>query len=259
MRRIILAAKIFVVFLCLSPGQAFSTGIPVFDGSNITQTTITAFENVHQTLTQLQQYATQLQQLEDQIKNSLAPAAYLWGEADRTINRIHALQSQVLDIYSSVGNLDDHLRKFGDLNYYRDSPYFNAQSGGTKEQRDKMMAGERAGLESQRAATETTMRVFEQQQAQARRDAEHLRQLSASAQTAEGRMAALQYANQFASLQNDQLIQLRETIRVMHQATIEKQLTDQDVEARRKAATEAFLERTFDKFHEPPIPKFSRK
>ena len=128
-----------------------------------------------------------------------------------------------------------------------------------REQREKMLAGERAGLESQRAATEATMRVFEQQQNQAQQDAERLRQLSANAQTSQGRMEALQYANQFASFQNDQLLQLRETIRVMHQAAIEKQLTEQDVAARTKAADEAALGGSFESVRQPTYRGFRQQ
>ena len=227
MKKIRKHLALFCLIFILSSGYGFTAGIPVFDASNMVQTTITAFENVNQTITQLQQYAAQLQQLEDQIRNTAAPAAFLWSEADRTIQRINALQGQVMDIYSSVNNLDSYLQKFGDVNFYRGSPFFSAE-GGTKEQ---LMAGQTTGLELQKMTTEAAARTLQQQQEQMRADGEQLRQLSATAQTAEGRMAALQYANQFASLQNGQLLQLRATVQAMHQATVAKQLTEQDAQA----------------------------
>lgn len=43
------------------PAQA---GIPVIDGTNLTQTTVTAFQQVAQVQKQIEQYRTQLQQYE---------------------------------------------------------------------------------------------------------------------------------------------------------------------------------------------------
>ena len=64
-----------VLFL---PFSVRAGGIPVFDAANLQQSAISAVEAVNQTLKQLEEYALQLQQYEDQIKNSLAPAAYVW-------------------------------------------------------------------------------------------------------------------------------------------------------------------------------------
>ena len=50
-------------------------GLAVIDMANIKQTTTTAIENVAQTLKQIEQYQTQLQQYENMIRNTLAPPA----------------------------------------------------------------------------------------------------------------------------------------------------------------------------------------
>ena len=72
-------------------------------------------------------------------------------------------------------------------------------------------------------------------------------------------MEALQYANQFASLQNGQLLELRETIRVMHQAAIEQQLTEQDAEAKRQAAVEAAFAGEHEPVRVPTYRGFTRR
>lgn len=259
MKRTILAAKILLLGLLLLPAQAFSAGIPVFDGANATQNTLTAIESVNQTLKQLEEYATQLQQYEDQIKNSLAPAAYVWSKAQQTIGKIQALQGDLMAIYSSASNLDQYLKKFGDVSYYQDSAYFNEQSGGTKGQREQLKDGEKSGIELQKKSNESLAKTLQQQQTQMQSDAEELRALAGTAQTAQGRMEAIQYGNQFASMQNGQLLQLRATLQAMHQAELAKLQTEQDIEARRVAADEAAISGSFSKVQEPAIPKFSRR
>jgi conjugal transfer/entry exclusion protein len=61
------AALSFVLLGSLGHGS----GIPVIDSSNLTQTQISALENVAQTLKQLEEYATQLKQFEEQIRNGM--------------------------------------------------------------------------------------------------------------------------------------------------------------------------------------------
>ena len=86
----------FLFLLSLSlPLPVRAGGIPVFDAANLQQSAISAVEAVNQTLKQIEQYALQLQQYEDMIKNSIAPAAYVWDQAQRTMNKIIALQNQV--------------------------------------------------------------------------------------------------------------------------------------------------------------------
>src|SRR5690625_2879559 len=56
-------------------------GIPVIDGGNQGQNIMTASESGAQTLKQIEQYQTQLQQYVNQLENTEAPAAYVWDEA----------------------------------------------------------------------------------------------------------------------------------------------------------------------------------
>ena len=86
---------ILIIATLLAPLPARAGGIPVFDAANLQQTTLSAIEAVNQTLKQIEEYALQLKQYEDQIKNSIAPAAYVWDQAQRTMNKIIALQDQL--------------------------------------------------------------------------------------------------------------------------------------------------------------------
>ena len=57
------------------------SGIPVIDTANLSQNMMTALEEVAQTLKQIEEYATQLQQYENMLQNTLAPAAYIWASS----------------------------------------------------------------------------------------------------------------------------------------------------------------------------------
>ncbi|WP_276145891.1 type IV secretion system protein, partial [Pseudomonas aeruginosa] len=101
--------------IIITPAQA---GIPVIDGANLGQNLMTAIESVAQTLKQIEEYRTQLQQYENQLQNTLAPAAYIWDQAQSTINGLmNAVNT--LDYYrNQLGSLDSYLGKFQDVAYY---------------------------------------------------------------------------------------------------------------------------------------------
>ncbi|MCS6730425.1 conjugal transfer protein TrbJ, partial [Proteus mirabilis] len=86
-----LAAKIILLASLISNPFITSTsyasaGIPVADALNLQQNITSAMEAVAQTLQQIDQYKAQLLQYENQLQNTLAPAAYIWDQAQSTIN-----------------------------------------------------------------------------------------------------------------------------------------------------------------------------
>lgn len=238
--------KLMVITLLFSSHAALGAGIPVFDASNMTQNTVAALESVSQTLKQIEQYTLQLQQYEDQIKNSLAPSAYVWAQAQRTMNKLLELQDQLNYYGQQSGSLDNYLKKFGNVNYYRDSPYFGSGSA-TDAQRQAFLESDELGLNAQKHANDNVTRTLEQQQAALKEDAANLENLQRSAQTAQGRLEAIQYANQFASLQANQMLQIRALLMAQQAAENAKAQTDTAREARQKAASEKLHETNFQK------------
>lgn len=227
--------QIFSVLLTVAalscPAGVFAAGIPVFDAANATQSTITALESISQTMKQIEQYTTQLEQLEDQIKNSTAPAAYVWDQAQGTMNKILALQDQ-LDFYTQqAGGMESYLQKFGDVNAYRNSPNAGASAS----------ENEALGSAAQKRANDSRTRMLEQQQAALRQDASNLERLQSNAQSAQGRMEAIQHANQFASHQSNQLLQIRSLLMAQMEAENARAQTIADREARQQAADEKAL------------------
>lgn len=174
-----LATFMFLLALFL-PLPAKAGGIPVFDAANLQQTTLSAIEAVNQTLKQIEQYALQLQQYEDMIKNSVAPAAYVWDQAQRTMNKVIALQNQLEFYTNQAGDVNTYLRKFGSVSSYRTSPYF--KSAATDENRKALLESEELGSEAQKNANDNVVKTLENQQAALKEDAANLENLQANAQ-----------------------------------------------------------------------------
>jgi P-type conjugative transfer protein TrbJ len=99
-------------------------GMAVIDMANIKQTTITAYENVEMRLKQIDQYRTQLQQYENMLRNTVAPAAYVWAKAEYTMNRL-VQASNTLKYYQDQGGVENYLNRYRNASYYSGSPCFN--------------------------------------------------------------------------------------------------------------------------------------
>ena len=210
-------------------------GIPVIDGANLTQTVMSAVENVAQTLKQIEQYRTQLQQYENMIQNTVAPAAYIWDQAQSTISGLmNAVNT--LDYYKNqLGSLDSYIGKFQDVSYYKSSPCFSA-SGCSDAERAAMEQNRRLASESQKKANDALFRSLDKQQEALKADARTLEQLQSSAQGASGQMQALGYANQLASQQANQLLQIRALLIAQQNAVATRMQAEADLESKQHAA-----------------------
>jgi len=240
------AAKSALVLALTSPAAVTLAqgGIPVIDGANLTQTVMSAVENVAQTLKQIEQYRTQLQQYENMLQNTAAPSAYIWDQATTTMSQLRGAIN-TLDYYKrQMGSLDGYLAKFQDVSYYRSSPCFN--TGCTKAQWDAMTknAG-KLGSEAQKKANDALLKGLDQQQDAMENDARQLERLQSSAQGATGQMQAIGFANQLASNQANQLLQIRGLLSAQQNAIATRNQVLADREAIEAAADENFRKGEF--------------
>ena len=121
MKKQIIAKAIALSLVIASPvamNTAAASGIPVFDGANMTQNTMAAIENIAQTLKQIEQYRTQLQQYENQLKNTVAPAAYIWDQASNTITDMRSAVAKLQAYRNQLGNIDSMLEKYQSVDFY---------------------------------------------------------------------------------------------------------------------------------------------
>ena len=224
--------------------QVARAGIPVIDGGNLTQNVISAFEEVAQTVKQIEEYAkqveqyqTQLQQYENMIQNTAAPAAYIWDQANNTINKLVQAQDMLAYYQNKAGSLDAYLAKYQNASYYRSSPCFSG-GGCTESEREAMAENRRLFNETQQEANAAQLKGLAQQQANMQADARQLERLQSAASTADGQVKAIQYANQLASHQGNQLLQIRGLMVAQQNSMLAQQQANQDQQAIEIAAGE---------------------
>ncbi|WP_456292301.1 P-type conjugative transfer protein TrbJ [Pseudomonas sp. AK106] len=215
--------------------QPVSAGIPVIDGVNITQSTISAINNAAAVAKQIQQYKTQLEQYENMLKNTVAPAAYVWSEVNSVINKVVQAQ-QTLEYYKNQsGSIDSYLSKFQNVNYYRSSPCFTL-NGCSDADRQALDDARADTSDAVKRANADVIKSVDQQQQTLNTDATKLQALQAQATTATGQMQALQAANQLAAAQGNQLLQIRGILLVQNQAAATMAQAQADRQAQQDAA-----------------------
>ncbi|MCE0760922.1 P-type conjugative transfer protein TrbJ [Marinobacter sp. G11] len=231
-----LAAKsaALAISMALTTPMPALAGIPVVDGTNLTQNIMSAMEAVAQTLKQIQEYQTQLQQYENQLQNTMAPAAHIWDQAQRTINDLNQATNTLAYYQNQLGSLDAYLGKFQDVAYYRGSPCFSP-AGCSDAEWAAMDENRRLASESQKRANDAVFRGLEQQQDNLEADARQLVRLQSAAQDADGQLAAIGYANQLASNQANQLLQIRSLLIAQQNAEATRLASELDDSARGEA------------------------
>lgn len=224
--------------------QAQVSGIPTGDIAVWREAATATQESIKQTLKQVEQYRTQLSQYGQQLKDAVAPAAYVWDQATRTIGQLQAAMDTLAYYKRQMGDINFYLRQFNDVGDYRSSPCFGG-NGCTKEQRDQETARQASVLDAQKRANEAAIRAVDQQQEALIADARNLERLQRSAQTAQGQREAIDAATQVASHQSNQLLQIRAILISQNTALVTRQQVLADREAREAAASAVFRSGTF--------------
>ncbi|CAG4900531.1 TrbJ/VirB5 family protein [Paraburkholderia gardini] len=132
------AKMVLAILLAGAISGPVHAGIPVIDATNVAQTTISAMQNVAAVAKQIQQYETQLQQYQNMLQNTLAPAAYIWDQANQTISKLLQAQDMLNYYKNQAGSIDSYLSRYQDVAYYRSSPRFTA-TGCTDAQRQALL------------------------------------------------------------------------------------------------------------------------
>jgi P-type conjugative transfer protein TrbJ len=173
----------------------------------------------------VQQYQLQLQQYANQVRNTVAPAAQVWQQAQQTMNGVLG----TVGMFQNGSALQSYLNQFQNVNYWLSAPPGN-------------YTYQTAGSVAQKQANDALVKGIVAQQAQMQKDAATLQQLQSQASTADGQMKALMAANQLAALQQEQLLQIRELLLQEQQALAARNATLANDEAMREAATKKFFD-----------------
>ena len=245
--RKVLAAK-FALMMAVSsiPGvitPAYA-GIPVIDGANLGQNIMNVIESVAHTAKQIQQYQTQLQQYENMLKNTTQPSMQIWDAATTTMNQLRGSIDTLNYYKTNLGSIDAYLGKFKDTAGYRANPCFSP-TGCTPAEWSALKDQERIGSESQKKATDALFKGLEKQQDAMESDATQLQRLQSAANGAQGQMEAIGYANQLASHQSNQLLQIRGLLIAQQNAVATRNQALADREAKEAAASDQIRAGTF--------------
>lgn len=183
LQRGILAAKkaLIVPFVASVIALPVKAGIPVIDGTNVVQTTISAVNNVQAVAKQIQQYQMQLQQYENMLQNTVAPAAYIWDQANSTINKLLQAQDTLNHYKNQAGSLDSYLKHYQDINYYRSSPCFNTNLECTASHITSLRKAEQDSSEARKKANDAVFKAIDEQQETLQNDANNLADLQTHA------------------------------------------------------------------------------
>ena len=242
LRSILAAKKNLTIFLFASLMTiAAKAGIPVIDGTNVVQTTISAVNNVQAVARQIQQYQTQLQQYENMLQNTVAPAAYIWDQANSTINKLLQAQDTLNYYKNQAGSLDSYLSRYQDVNYYKSSPCFNSNISCTADEISALNNAQQNSSEARKKANDAVFKVIDQQQGTLQQDADNLAVHQIQASGATGQMKAIQAANQLASAQANQLLQIRSLLVAQQNAAATLAQVQADKEAQQTVADQRAL------------------
>jgi len=212
------------VAVVLVAALPISGTMPVIDYSNLTQNITTALHQVSAYAQQVQQYQLQLQQYANQVRNTAAPVAQVWQQAQQAMNGVMGTAG----MFQNGSALQSYLNQFQNVNYWLSAPPGN-------------YTYQTAGSVAQKQANDALVKGIVAQQAQIQKDAATLEQLQSQASTADGQMKALMAANQLAALQQEQLLQIRALLVQEQQALAARNQTLANDEAMREAATKNFF------------------
>ncbi|MES2264564.1 MAG: P-type conjugative transfer protein TrbJ [Pseudomonadota bacterium] len=231
-------ALIFIITApaVIAPAQA--TGFPVIDIASIAETVKVLEESEKQTKKQIEQYRTQLDQYQNMLQNTRAPASYIWDKASQTMNNLRGAIDTLQYYKTNLGSIDRYLSKFKDVAGYRNSPCFSP-SGCSNTEWDALRESQNIGSEAQKKSTDALLKGLDKQQDAMEADARQLEQLQNAAQGADGQMKAIGFANQLASQQANQLLQIRALLIAQQNVIATRTKVLADLEAKQQAAHEA--------------------
>lgn len=234
-----IAAVAFIAAAMLPASKVSAAGIPVIDTVAIQQAVMEVYESVQQGINQLEQLKTQYDQYENELRNSLAPAFYVWDQATMYYDKVTGIIDQATYYKNNSGlTIDRYLESFKTPAGYRGSDCFSAK-GCDASGRNSLMQQRDNNAEGTKQAVDGQMRVIDQQLKQIQNDSSNLEKLQRSAQSAGGHMEAAQAGNQLLANQANQLLGIRALMVAQQQADATRQQEVSDLEAQKTAAAEA--------------------
>ncbi len=233
-RAVLMVASMFFLYV-QKPIETQATGIPVVDVAGLHQSILQVIENTSQTLKMIEQYETQLQQYQVQLKNSMNLSSFIWTDAKQEIDSLIQSIDTLKHYKNQAGNIEDYLDKFQDFGFYKSHSCFQAD-GCNESERNKITENRQKASEARKRTNDALMRSIDYQQKRIANDAYQLQQIQTNAESAAGQLEAIQYATQIAGNQAHQLMQIRSLLVAQQNASAALMQSDLDKDAQEKAA-----------------------
>lgn len=233
-----------VVLGCLLVVPAPVRAMPVVDLTNFAQNLLTALENVDQTLQAVESYQTQLAEYEELIKNTLAVPVNTWDRIQSINTNLKTLAKDSMRYRHYLMALDEHFRKFGDLEYYRSAKCYGSNiecpKGEWERILDQAQQDEKLAGEAVNKTVEDMVRHLEENEEALVEDTERLENLQQESQSTEGQLAATQAGNEIAAAQVQQLMQIRALMNAQYRVLLVERQAKAVEDARGKALSKRY-------------------
>lgn len=195
---------------------AVAAGIPVIDGINLPQNVMAAVNSYNSFLEQVAQVAQIKQELEFTIRNTLAPAFWVWDEFKSLEANLQNLKGKIE--YFANGGLEDYLKTYINADFYKSSPCFKL-GGCNQSEMAELKSEQRKRLEAMRQTSGVVAKGIGGYLDATVARAQQIEMLRGKSKTADGRMEAAGYTNQWLGLVVNSLQELNENIMVFQEQT----------------------------------------
>jgi P-type conjugative transfer protein TrbJ len=159
------------------------------------------------------------------------------------MNKLIHMTNTIRYYEQQYGGLDGYMQRFRNVEYYRSSPALIYRKNATIPPGNLLQDGQNTSTDAQKSANDSLLRGLSEHQNQIPLDAAHLQVLQQRTESAAGQMEALQYANQLAAYQANQLLQMRQMLIAQHNAANTQSQAEVDQKAMQQAAREAATKR----------------
>ena len=231
MKKMLILALLFAVATC-GKGSAMA----VIDASNLAQNLIAARESVTQTMQQMQQLQTQLNQYKRMLQDAMNPGQFAWGDIQDTINQLKNTMNSLKNLSGTGGGMggngmDQYLDSFGSYDKYNDgSAYGSANS-------TSLYAGDLAGSKLQKESADDLLKLINEQQEALDKYSDELETLKQKSANAQGQQEAIQATNEFSSMQIQLLSQIHALLLAQNTMMAAQVETQNNREAQQRMGT----------------------
>lgn len=228
-KHLIVSIVVLVITMTSYSSPLFAQGIPVIDATSI--------YNLGLQLTKLQD------QFDNMQANTRTPEHYMWANVQQSMNELVQLSNAINAIKNQYGGLNPALSIFRNYGYYRVSPCVTGQAMCSDAAWQEVLRGQIASTDIKKTTNDALARGIDSQEMQIPLDAQHLQILQERTTTATGRMEAIQYANQLAAHQANQMLQLRQLMVAQYTVEEAKNQAENDKTALQQAAKASMTKR----------------